>query len=390
MLINFFYTLKSHELPVSTREFLDFLSALQSGMAFADTEAFYALARTCLVKDEKNFDRFDLAFGHFMQGVTASDGTLDTLIPANWLRADTLSAEQIARLQAQGFTDPEALLEAFKQRLAEQEKRHQGGNKWIGTGGTSPFGHSGYHPDGIRIGGESANRSASKVWEKRQFRDLDPSRELGARNINVALRRLRLFAREGAADQLDLDDTIHCTARNAGYLDLKMVPERHNAVKVLLFLDVGGSMDDHIRTCEELFSAATAEFKHLEYFYFHNFIYDHVWKNNQRRNQERFATQDIINTYGTDYKIIFVGDAAMAPWEVSHTGGSIEYYNAEPGALWMQRITKKFNRLIWLNPEQEQHWNYTQSTQMIHQLIEGRMYPLTVNGLEAGMNELRY
>lgn len=389
MLINFFYTLKNHELPVSIREFLDFLNVLQRGMAFADADEFYALARTCLVKDEKHFDRFDLAFGHFMQGIEDFDGALEALIPEDWLRAEQLSPEQIAQLKAQGFDNPEALMEAFKQRLAEQEKRHQGGSKWIGTGGTSPFGHSGYHPNGIRIGGESRNRSASKVWEKRQFRDLDQTLELGTRNLKVALRKLRLFAREGAADQLDLDDTISSTARNAGYLDLKMVPEKHNAVKVLLFFDVGGSMDDHVRTCEELFSAATSEFKHLKYFYFHNFIYDFLWQNNQRRHSERYATQDIINTYSNDYKVIFVGDAAMAPWEISHAGGSIEYYNREPGALWMKRIMEKFPKLIWLNPEQQQYWGYTQSTQMIRQLVEDRMYPLTVNGLEDGIVALK-
>lgn len=390
MLINFFYTLKNHEIPVSIREFLDFLAILQRGMAFANAEEFYALARTCLVKDEKNFDRFDLAFGHFMQGITELDGVLEALIPEDWLRAEQFSPEQIAQLKAQGFDNPEALLEALKQRLAEQEKRHQGGNKWIGTGGTSPFGHSGYHPNGIRIGGESRNRSASKVWEKRQFRDLDQTLELGTRNLKVALRKLRIFARAGAADQLDLADTIRSTARNAGYLDLKMVPEKHNAVKVLLFFDVGGSMDDHIRTCEELFSAATAEFKHLEYFYFHNFLYDFLWKNNQRRHTERHTTQDIINTYGSDYKVIFVGDAAMAPWEVSHAGGSIEYYNQEPGTVWMQRIRQKFSKVIWLNPEKEQYWNYTQSTQMIKSLLDDHMYPLTVNGLEAGISALRH
>ena len=389
MLINFFYTLKNHELPVSIREFLDFLNVLQSGMAFADANEFYALARTCLIKDEKHFDRFDLAFGHFMQGIEDFEGALETLIPEDWLRAEQLTPEQIAQLKAQGFDNPEALLEALKERLAEQEKRHQGGSKWIGTGGTSPFGNSGHHPNGIRIGGESRNRSASKVWEKRQFRDLDQTLELGTRNLKVALRKLRIFAREGAANQLDLDDTIRSTARNAGYLDLKMVPEKHNAVKVLLFFDVGGSMDDHIRTCEELFSAATTEFKHLEYFYFHNFIYDFLWKNNRRRNSERYATQDIINTYGNDYKVIFVGDAAMAPWEVSHTGGSIEYYNPEPGTLWMQRLMSKFPRLIWLNPEKEQYWDYTQSTQMIRQLVEQRMYPLTLTGLEGAIAELK-
>ena len=277
----------------------------------------------------------------------------------------------------------------LKNGWPNRKKRHQGGSKWIGTGGTSPFGHSGQHPNGIRVGGKSRNRSASKVWEKRQFRDLDQTLELGTRNLKVALRKLRRFAREGVADQLDLDDTIRSTARNAGYLDLKMVPEKHNAVKVLLFLDVGGSMDDHIRTCEELFSAATTEFKHLEYFYFHNFIYDYVWKNNYRRNSERYATQDIINTYGNDYKVIFVGDAAMAPWEVSHAGGSIEYYNKEAGALWMQRMTTKFSKLIWLNPENEQYWTYSQSNQMINQLVDKRMYPLTVNGLEAAIDELR-
>lgn len=389
MLINFFYTLKNHELPVSIREFLDFLDILERGLGFADADEFYALARTSLIKDEKHFDRFDLAFGHFMQGIEDFDGALDMLIPEDWINNGQLSAEQIAKLKAQGYDNPEELMEALKKRFEEQKERHQGGNKWIGTGGTSAFGNSGYHPNGVRIGGESRNRSASKVWEKRQFRDLDQTLELGTRNLKVALRKLRVFARTGAADQLDLDDTIHSTAQNAGYLDLKMVPEKHNAVKVLLFLDVGGSMDDHIRTCEELFSAATTEFKHLEYFYFHNFIYDFLWKNNLRRGSERHLTQDIINTYGSDYKVIFVGDAAMAPWEISHAGGSIEYYNQEAGVVWMQRVLDRFPKAIWLNPEQEQYWGYSQSNKMIRQIMDQRMYPLTVDGLEAGMAELR-
>ncbi|CAA6820697.1 MAG: Thioredoxin reductase (EC [uncultured Thiotrichaceae bacterium] len=389
MLINFFYTLKNHELPVSIREFLDLLDMLERGMGFANPDEFYALARTSLIKDEKHFDRFDLAFGHFMQGIEDFDGALDMLIPDDWINNGQLSPEQVAKLKAQGFDNPEELMEALKKRFEEQQKRHQGGNKWIGTGGTSPFGNSGTHLNGVRVGGESRSRSASKVWEKRQFRDLDPTLELGTRNLKVALRKLRVFARTGAADQLDLNDTIRSTARNAGYLDLKMVPEKHNAVKVLLFFDIGGSMDDHIRTCEELFSAATTEFKHLEYFYFHNFIYDFLWKNNQRRGNERHMTQDIINTYGNDYKVIFVGDAAMAPWEISHVGGSIEYYNQESGAVWMQRVIERFPKLIWLNPEQEKHWGYSQSNQMTRQLIGERMYPLTVDGLEAGMAELR-
>ncbi len=388
MLIKFFYTLKSHEVPVSIREFLDLLSLLQQGLVLADTDQFYSLARTCLVKDEKYFDRFDRAFSAFMQGVDSLATALEAVIPEDWLR-QMFTPEERAKLKAQGFDTPEALLKAFQERLAEQQKRHQGGNKWIGTGGTSAFGNAGEHENGIRIGGESRNRSASKVWEQRQFKDLDHTLELGTRNIKVALRKLRRFAREGVADQLDLDDTISSTARNAGYLDLKMVPERHNAVKVLLFFDIGGSMDDHVQTCEELFSAANTEFKHLEYFYFHNFIYDHVWKDNLRRNSKRFNTLEVLNTYGHDYKVIFVGDAAMSPWEITHTGGSIEFYNQESGLIWMQRVLHQFPKLIWLNPANERHWDYTHSTQIIRQLLENRMYPLSVQGLDAGMQELR-
>ena len=327
MLIDFFLHLKAARLPVSTREFLTLLEVLQKGIAGHSLDDFYILSRACLIKDESNYDRFDRDFGTYFEGVTALPG-MDAEIPEDWLRLMAqkhLTAEEKAKLEKLGW---DKLMEQFKERLAEQKERHQGGNKWIGTGGSSPFGNGGYHPEGIRVGGESAgNRTAVKVWENRDYRNLDDNVELGTRNIKVALRRLRRFAREGAAEELDLDGTIRGTAQNAGWLDLKMRPERHNKIKVLLFLDVGGSMDDHIRLCEEMFSAAKSEFKHLEYFYFHNCVYDHVWKDNRRRKTELFPLQDVLHKYGDDYKLIMVGDATMSPYEILQPGGNIEYMN---------------------------------------------------------------
>tara|TARA_B110000967_G_C18874311_1_gene557344 strand:+ start:206 stop:1381 length:1176 start_codon:yes stop_codon:yes gene_type:complete len=389
MLINFFYTLKRANVPVSIKELLDLLSALEKNLAFGSVDDFYLLARTCLVKDEKYYDRFDRAFGAYFKNLENIDDIIEALIPEDWLRKEFekhFSEEEKAKIESLGGL--EKLIEEFKKRLEEQKERHQGGNKWIGTGGTSPFGHGGFNPEGIRVGGEGGQGSAVKVWEERQFADLDDSVQIGTRNIKVALRRLRKFAREGSADQLDLDDTIRSTARNAGLLDIKMVPERHNAVKVLIFFDIGGSMDPYVRLCEELFSAAKTEFKHLEYFYFHNCLYDYVWKDNHRRRDEQISTYDLLNKYTPDYKVIFVGDASMAPYEINSPGGSVEYHNEEPGSAWMQRMQQNFEHMIWLNPVQEQYWDYTPSILMLRQLVEGKMYPLTLAGLEKGMRLL--
>jgi len=389
MLTNLFYTLKAHGVPVSIREHLDLLAALDANLVIADQEEFYYLARILLVKDEKHFDKYDKAFQAFTNGLESLEGLVEALIPDDWLRTEfykQLSDEEKAKIESLGGLDE--LIEKFKERLEEQKERHEGGNKWIGTGGTSPFGHGGYNPAGIRIGGPGRNRSAVKVWEKREFKNLDDSTDLSPRNLKVALRRLRKFAREGAADKLDLDDTIRSTAHNAGLLDIKMVPERHNAVKVLLFFDVGGSMDDYIRLCETLFSAARTEFKHLEYFYFHNFIYESVWKDNRRRHDERFPVLDILNKYSKDYKVIFVGDASMAPWEITYSGGSIEHHNQESGQSWMQRIMNSFENIVWINPTQKEYWEYTQSIGMIQRIMDQRMYPLTAKGLEEAMTEL--
>jgi uncharacterized protein with von Willebrand factor type A (vWA) domain len=389
MLINFFYLLKQAAIPVSIKELLMLLDALEKRLAFCNIDEFYTLARLCLVKDEKYFDRYDRAFSAYFKGLENFEDILQTLIPEDWLRAEfmkTLSEEEKAKIESLGGL--EKLLEAFKQRLEEQKERHAGGNKWIGTGGTSPFGHSGYHPEGIRVGGQSRNKSAAKVWEKRQFKDLDDSRELGTRNLKVALRKLRKFARSGAEEELDLDDTISATARNAGLLDIKMVPERHNAVKVLIFFDVGGSMDPYVSLCEELFSACKTEFKHLEYFYFHNFIYESVWKDNARRYDEKTLLTEVLRTYSKDYKVIFVGDASMASYEISHRGGSVEYMNDEPGYLWMQRLTEVFDKVIWLNPVDPRYWNYTQSIGMVQQLVDDKMFPLSVTGLDQAIKAL--
>lgn len=389
MLTNLFYTLKAHGVPVSIREHLDLLAALNANLVIADQEEFYYLARIVLVKDEKHFDKYDKAFQAFTNGLDSLEGLVEALIPDDWLRSEFykgLSDEEKAKIESLGGLDE--LIEKFKERLEEQKERHQGGNKWIGTGGTSPFGHGGFNPAGIRIGGPGRNKSAVKVWEKREFKNLDDSTDLSPRNLKVALRRLRKFAREGAADKLDLDDTIRSTAHNAGLLDIKMVPERHNAVKVLLFFDVGGSMDDYIRLCETMFSAARTEFKHLEYFYFHNFIYESVWKDNHRRHDERFPVLDILNKYSKDYKVIFVGDASMAPWEITYSGGSIEHHNQESGQSWMQRIMNNFEKIVWINPTQKEYWEYTQSIGMIQRIMDERMYPLTAKGLEEAMTEL--
>ncbi|MEM7194391.1 MAG: VWA domain-containing protein [Pseudomonadota bacterium] len=383
MLTNLFYTLKSHGVPVTIREHLDLLSALESNLVFADQNDFYHLARTTLVKDEKHYDKFDQGFAAFYEGLESIEGLVEALIPEDWLREEflkQLSDEDKEKIESLGSLDE--LIEQFRKRLEEQQKRHQGGNKWIGTGGTSPFGHGGYNPAGIRIGGPGRHGRAVKDWEKRQYKNLDDSVELGTRNLKIALRRLRKFARQGAADELDLDDTITSTARNAGLLDIKMVPERHNAVKVLLFFDVGGSMDPYVRVCEELFSAARTEFKHLEYFYFHNFLYESVWKDNVRRYNEKISTFDVLNRYGSDYKVIFVGDASMSPWEIAYPGGSVEHNNPESGEVWMQRLMKSFEKVAWINPVKADYWDYTHSIQMTRHLVNDKMYPLTVKGLE--------
>lgn len=383
MLVNFFYGLRNAEIPVSIKELLVLLEAMEKRLAFGSIEDFYLLARTCLVKDEKYFDKFDRAFGAYFRDLESLDDIIEAIIPEDWLRAEfmkQLSEEDKAKVESMGGL--EKLIEEFKKRLEEQKKRHAGGNKWIGTGGTSPFGHSGYHPGGIRVGGEGGNKQASKVWEQRQYKNLDDSVELGTRNIKMALRKLRKFARTGSAEELDLDDTIRSTARNAGLLDIKMVPEKHNAVKVLLFLDVGGSMDPYVKVCEELFSACKSEFKHLEYFYFHNFIYERVWKDNYRRQQNTTPTIDLLHTYSSDYKVIFVGDATMGAYEISHQYGSVEHMNEEPGYVWMERLRDTFDKVIWLNPTFKEHWEYTTSIQVTKQLVEDKMYPLTLAGLD--------
>jgi len=388
MLIDFFLHLKAKKLPVSTREFLTLLEALKEHVAGNSIDDFYFLSRTCLVKDETHYDKFDQAFGEYFKGVTKVPG-LDADIPEEWLKMlmkKHLTPEEKAKLEKLGW---DKLMEEFKKRLAEQKERHAGGSKWIGTGGSSPFGHGGYHPEGIRIGGESAgNRTGIKVWENREYRNLDDTVELGTRNIKIALRRLRRFAREGAEDELDLDGTIAGTARNAGWLDIRMRPERHNKVKVLLFLDIGGSMDDHIKVCEELFSAAKSEFKHLEHFYFHNCIYDYVWKDNRRRHGERFPLWDVMHKYGEDYKVVVVGDATMSPYEILQPGGSVEYSNEEAGAVWLQRMLDTWPRAVWLNPEPERLWDYRHSIELIRTIFNSRMFPLTLAGLERAMREL--
>jgi uncharacterized protein with von Willebrand factor type A (vWA) domain len=393
MFTTFFYELRKAQVPVSLKEYLALMEAMRQGIADYSVEEFYYLSRTCLVKDERNIDRFDQVFSHVfkgLEGVADGTGPVTAEIPEEWLRklAEKYLTEEEKR-QIQSLGGWEKLMETLAQRLAEQQGRHQGGSKWIGTAGTSPFGAYGYNPEGVRIGQDkSRHRRAVKVWDKREFRNLDDTVELGTRNIKVALRRLRKFARQGAAEELDLPDTIRSTARNAGTLDLKMVRERHNSVKVLLFLDIGGSMDDHIRICEELFSAARGEFKHLEYFYFHNCVYEGVWRDNRRRHAERMPTWDVIHTFAADYKLVFVGDAAMSPYEIVYPGGSVEHWNEEPGQVWLQRLLQTYSRSIWLNPAPQNYWGYTESTRILQRLMDGRMYPLTLDGLDAGMKEL--
>jgi uncharacterized protein len=402
MLLDFFYTLRSAKLPVSVKEFLTLLEALQKGVVGPNAaeptdgeevqgykvDDFYYLSRAALVKDEKHYDKFDRAFAAYFKGVELiADFTKE--VPLEWLRKNLelqLSPEELAKIEKMGWDE---LMETLKKRFEEQKERHEGGSKWIGTGGTSPFGAYGHNPQGIRIGQDkSRNRSAVKVWDQRAYKDYDDTQELGTRNIKVALRRLRKFAREGNELELDLDDTIRSTAANAGYLDIKMIPERHNNVKVLLLMDVGGTMDDHIARVEELFSATKTEFKHLEFYYFHNCVYDFMWKNNRRRFAEKFATWDIIRKYNKDYKLIFVGDATMSPYEILQPGGSVEYNNEEPGADWLQRLTSAFPKFAWINPEPQGVWQYRQSISVIQQLMQQRMYPLTLKGLEEAMRML--
>jgi len=391
MLIGFFLHLKSAKLPVSTREFLTLLQALEARIVSLSLDDFYHLARASLIKDETLYDRYDQAFGSYFNGANALFD-VRTEIPEDWLRkefARLLSDEDKRQVEALGGWDK--LMETFRQRLAEQKERHAGGSKWIGTGGVSPFGAYGYNPEGIRIGqAGSGNRSAVKVWDERSFRNLDGDVELNTRNIKVALRRLRRFAREGVPEELDLEGTIAGTARNAGWLDLRLVPERRNRVKVLLFLDVGGSMDPHVRDCEELFSAARTEFRHLESFYFHNCVYDHVWRDNHRRRHERVPTFDLLHKYGPDWKVIFVGDAAMSPYELLQAGGSVEYTNEEPGVVWLRRIAGHFRRVIWWNPEPPRAWEYSRSTQIVQQAIGPHMFPLTLDGIAEGIDALRH
>lgn len=389
MLLGLFQAARSAGVPVSLRELLDLHAALDARLVFADTDALYQLARVTWVKDERHFDRFDRAFGAWLNGVAAAPDPIDALIPEDWLRRDfmrTLSDEEKARIETLGGLDK--LLEEFRKRLEEQKSRHAGGNRWIGTGGSSPFGAGGYHPEGIRVGPLGGGRRAVKVWDRREFRDLADDVELGSRNIQLALRRLRRFARQGAAEEFDIGGTIEATARDGGLLNIRMRPERHNAVKVLLLLDVGGSMDDHVRVCEELFSAAKSEFKRLTSFYFHNCVYEHLWSNNRERYNDRTPTAEVLRTYPPDTKLIFVGDAAMAPYEVTAIGGSVEHANPEAGSVWIKRLAARFPKLAWINPTPREHWNHTMSTQIIRELVDDRMYGLTPKELEAAMRAL--
>jgi len=387
MLAQLFLSLKAAGVPVSLTEYLALLGALKARVIPPEIESFYFLARSCLVKDERYYDRFDRVFAAQVHGAENLLAALLQAVPREWLEAYTqklLSDEEKARIKSLGGWDE--IMKALMERLAEQQSRHQGGNRWIGTGGTSPFGAAGYNPEGVRMGQDaSRNRSAIKVWDRREYQNLDDKQELGTRNIKVALRRLRRFARDGASVQLDLDATIDATARNAGVLDLKMIPERHNAVKVLLFLDVGGSMSDHVQLCEQLFSAARGEFRHLEHFYFHNFVYEAVWRDNRRRFNEHMPTVEVLRTYGPDYKLLFVGDATMSPYEITQEGGSIEHFNDEAGVVWMSRLRERYPRHAWLNPEPLQRWDYTPSIRLVRELLEDRMFPLTPEGLDRAM-----
>ena len=390
MLVRFFFLLRSTGVPVSITELLALLEALEAGLSDASAERFYYLSRTCLVKDERYYDRFDKAFATHFKGIQDLFALLEKELPADWLAKlaeKNLSDEEKAQVETLGGWDK--LMETLKKRLEEQQERHQGGNKWIGTAGTSPFGAHGYNPEGVRIGQEkSRNRSAVKVWDKREFANLDDGVELGTRNMKLALRKLRRFARRGAPDEFALADTIDATARSGGWLDIKMVPERHNVIKVLLLLDIGGSMDDHVKTCEELFSAARSEFKHLEHFYFHNFIYEAMWRDNRRRFNEHMSTTEIMRTYGKDWKLILVGDATMSPYEVTYPGGSVEHWNAEPGSVWMQRLMAAYPKFVWINPQPQERWRHTASIELIREMLEGRMYPLTLAGLDDAIDAL--
>ncbi|MBA4315430.1 MAG: VWA domain-containing protein [Polaromonas sp.] len=389
MLLDFFFQLRDAKIPVTVREYLTLLEGMKAQFMTPSLDNFYHLSRLTLVKDERFFDRFDQVFGNYFKGLE-KNMDLFAQLPKDWLEKRfnrEFTPEEMAAIEAMGGLDK--LMERLKELLKEQKERHEGGSKWIGSGGTSPFGNNGYNPEGVRIGqDESRNRRAVKVWDQRLYQDYDDELEIGTRNIKIALRRLRRFAREGAQEELDLDNTIESTARNAGWLDLKMRPERHNSVKVLMLLDVGGSMDDHIRRTEELFSAAKSEFKHLEFYYFHNCVYDFLWKKNHRRHSERFQTTDILRTYNGDYRLIFVGDATMSPYEILQPGGSVEYNNKEAGAVWLRRFLDRFPKAVWLNPEPEGLWQYRQSVEIIQNIMEHRMHPLTVGGLETAMRYL--
>ncbi len=390
MLIDFFLSVKQAGVPASVKEYLTLCDAMRQSVIHGSVDDFYYLARLCLVKDEAHFDKFDRAFAAYFKGVESLDAALSSLIPEEWLKKlaeRVLSEQEKAEIEALGGWDK--LMETLKKRLEEQKERHQGGDKWIGTAGTSPFGAYGYNPEGVRIGQEgSRHRRAVKVWDKREFRNYDADAEIGVRNLQMALRRLRRFARKGAAEELDMDGTIHATANNAGYLDLKMIPERHNSVKVLLFLDVGGSMDDYIQLCEQLFTAAKSEFKHLEHFYFHNCVYERVWRNNQMRRNEFLSTWDVLHKYAHDYKLVIVGDAAMSPYEILQAGGSVEHHNEEAGVVWLKRLLSVYHHAAWINPAPEDHWQWTHSTKIVRELMGERMFPLTVKGMEDAMREL--
>lgn len=390
VLVKFFFALRAAGVPVSLTELLTLLQGLRAQVVFASVEDFYHFARLVMVKDERYYDRFDRAFAEHFQGVEQVFAALVQELPIDWLHAlsERLFSEE-DKQQVQALGGWEKLLETLRERLKEQQQRHEGGSKWIGTRGTSPFGHGGYNPEGIRIGGPDQHRRAVKMWERREFRDFDDDVELNTREWKLALRKLRRFARAGHPDLLDLDGTISATARNAGLLDLKMMPERRNAMKVLLFLDVGGSMDDHVRRCEELFSAARSEFKHLEHFYFHNFIYERLWKDNRRRHNAWTSTEQVLRTYGADYRVIIVGDASMSPYEILQPGGSVEHFNEQSGAAWMQRIVRAWPYLAWINPEPVERWAYTQSIHVTRELIGDRMFPLTLRGLDEAIGELK-
>ncbi len=390
MLVKFFFLLRKTGVPVTIPELLTLLEALKAGLGDSSAERFYHLARTCLVKDERFYDRYDRAFAAHFKGVEDQFSLLEQQLPADWLtklHVRDFSAEEKAAIEALGGW--EKLMETLKKRLEEQKERHQGGNKWIGTAGTSPYGAHGFNPEGIRIGQDGGrNRSAVKVWDKREFSNLDDRVELGTRNIKIALRRLRRFARRGAPEELALADTIDATARSGGWLDIKMQAERRNVIKILLLLDVGGSMDDHVKICEELFSAARSEFKHLEHYYFHNFVYEAMWRDNRRRSSEQIGTTEIIRTYGPDYKLILVGDATMSPYEITHPGGSVEHWNQESGSTWLSRLLKHYPKFAWINPQPEGRWRHTASIEMTRELLEGRMYPLTLAGLDQTIDAL--